>query len=53
MVLLIYEGLGEDCLQDVVCLMNEGENDKEINLKNMGFVFFFFFYSIGFNYNLC
>lgn len=37
-VLLIHEGLGEDCLQDVACLMNEGENDKEINPKNMGFV---------------
>lgn len=37
-VLLIHEHLGEDCLQDVACLMNEGENDKEINPKNMGFV---------------
>lgn len=32
-VLLIHEHLGEDCLQDVACLMNEGENDEEINQK--------------------
>lgn len=52
-VLLIHEGLGEDCLQDVACLMNEGENDKEINPKNMGFVLSLSLHSIGFNYYLC
>lgn len=50
-VLLIHEGLGEDCLQDVACLMNEGENDEEINPKIWDLSYLSLsLHSIGFNY---